>query len=142
MIDYDSVANLSVNHPLFAQLPFGFFTRPAPNEVPHEPKKKGVTFAICIYIYVQNSKRLTISSNKPGAYIQVKWAKCRILHEKWSGCPKSPRSGAVFSVKHCWAESRCSALALKPRGALLALKQSGWCGTREHGTQINEPQFY
>ena len=51
---YDSVANLSVNHPLFAQLPFGFFfTRPAPNEVPHEPKKKGVTFAICIYIYTE-----------------------------------------------------------------------------------------
>lgn len=50
---YDSVANLSVNHPVFAQLPFVFFTRPAPNEVPHEPKKKGVTFAICIYIYTE-----------------------------------------------------------------------------------------
>ena len=96
MIDYDSVANLSVNHPLFAQLPFGFFTRPAPNEVPHEPKKKGVTFAICIYIYVQNSKRLTISSNKPGAYIQVKWAKCRILWKNGLGVQNLPGLAQFF----------------------------------------------
>ena len=139
---YDSVANLSVNHPLFAQLPFVFFLPDPPLMRYHmNPKRKG-SLLPSVYIYIQNSKRLTISSNKPGAYIQVKWAKCRILYEKWSGCPKSPRSGAVFSVKHCWAESRCSALALKPRGALLTLKQSGWCGTRGHGTQINEPQFY